>query len=328
MQRYRMSLLSALIFLLPLGLCGNAAAQANDYPSRTIRLLVPYAPGGPDDLIARILEKPLGKALGQSVVVENHPGVGGTLAMGVTARSAPDGYTIAVADTGQLAIAPGLYAKLQYNPLTNLIPVTNVALLPYAIAVNPKVPAKNVKELIALAKAKKGALSCGSTGPGGSSNLGCLLFASMAGVNILQVPYKGLAPSVMALLSGEVDMTVSDLASVSRYAKDGKLRLLATTSAKRTPVAPELPTVSEAGVPGYTLDIWVGVVAPAGTPKPIVDKLHAAIVKVLKEPEVQQHFRQIGYSEVGDSSAQFREKIRVDMEKFARVIKEAKLPLQ
>lgn len=317
-----------LLFLLALGLAGHAAAQATDYPSRPIKLIVPYAPGGPDDLIARILGKPLGEVLGQPVLVENHPGVGGTIAMSVTARSAPDGYTLAVADTGQLSIAPGLYAKLQYNPLSDLTPVSNVALLPYALAVNAHVPAKNLKELIALGKARKDSLSCGSTGPGGSSNLGCILFASMAGLNILQVPYKGLAPSVMAVLTGEVDMTVSDLASVARYAKDGKLRLLATTSAKRTAAAPELPTIDEAGVKGYSMDIWVGVVAPAGTPKTIVDKLNSAIVKVLKEAEVQQRFREIGYTLVGDTPEQFGAKIRADIDKFGQIIKNANIPKQ
>lgn len=317
-----------MLFLLALGLTGHSAAQATDYPSRPIKLIVPYAPGGPDDLVARIIGKPLGDLLGQPIMVENHPGVGGTIAMSVTARSAPDGYTLAVADTGQLSIAPGLYAKLQYNPLTDLAPVTNVVLLPYTLAVNPKVAAKSVKELIELGKTKKDSLSCGSTGPGGSSNLGCILFASMAGLNILQVPYKGLAPSVMAVLTGEVDMTVSDLASVARYAKDGKLRLLATTSAKRTAAAPELPTIDEAGVKGYAMDIWIGVIAPVGTPKAIMDKLNAAIIKVLKTAEVQQRFREIGYTVVGDTSEQFGAKIRADIDKFGQIIKNANIPKQ
>ncbi len=321
------SLSRTLLFLLAFGLTEQAVAQA-DYPSKPIKLIVPYAPGGPDDLVARILSKPLADILGQPVLVENHPGVGGTIAMSFTAKSAPDGYTLAVADTGQLAIAPGLYAKLQYTPLIDLIPVSNVALLPYTLAINAKVPANNVRELITLAKSRKDPMSCGSTGPGGSSNLGCILFASMAGLDILQVPYKGLAPSVMAVLTGEVDMTVSDLASVARHAKDGKLRLLASTSAKRAPAAPELPTVDEAGVKGYSLDIWIGVIAPAATPRAIVEKLNAAIVKATKTAEVQQRFRDIGYALVGDTPEQFGEKIRADIEKFGQIIKSANLPRQ
>lgn len=328
MQRFATVLCAAIVVLLPSVFARHAVAQSSDYPSRAIKLIVPYAPGGPDDVIARIVGNKLSKLLGQPVVVENHPGVGGTIAMGVTAKSPPDGYTLAIGDTGQLAIAPALYAKLEYDPLRDLAPVANVALLPYVLAVNPQVPATTVKELVELAKAKKPSMTYGSTGTGGSANLASELFKSIAGVDFLQVPYKGAAPYVTALISGEIDMAITDLAMVRGHAKAGKIRLLATTSSKRPKAAPQLPTMEEAGIEGYAVDIWVGIVAPGGTPAPIINKLSSAIATALSSPDVQQRFDDIGYTTVGNTPAQFSATIRNDIEKYGRIIKTTNIPQQ
>lgn len=328
MQRSRILLARAIVFLLASGLAGNAAAQATDYPSRAIRMIIPYAPGGTDDVTGRIVAKKLTEMWGQPVLVENRPGVGGTIAMGLTAKSPPDGYTIAVGDSGQLSIAPSLYAKLPYQPLRDLIPVANVALVPYVLAVHPGVPAKTVRELIELAKSKKGSMTYGSTGTGGSTDLAMRLFKSLASVEILQVPYKGVTPYVTALLSGEIDMVITDLGIVAPHAKAGKLRLLATASSKRPSTAPQLPTLAEAGVEGYAVDFWAGIVAPAGIPGNIMEKLNSAIVSALKAADVKQRFDDLGYVLIGGTPEQFGATIRADTEKYARVIKNANISPQ
>lgn len=328
MQRPRLAIAGALVFLLALVLAGNAGAQATDYPSRAIRMIIPYAPGGPDDLIGRIVGKKLADVWGQPVLVDNRPGAGGTVAMGLTAKSPPDGYTIAVGDTGQLAMAPGLYAKLSYHPLRDLTPVANVASLPYVLVVNPSVPARTVRELIELAKSKKGSMTHASTGTGSSSHLAWEMFKSMTGAEILHVPYKGAGPYVTALIAGEIDMAITDLALVAPHAKAGKLRLLATTSGRRPAAALQLPTIAEAGVDGYALDIWVGIVAPAGTPGNILNKLNSAIVNGLKAADVRQRFDELGYTVVGDSPEEFVATIRAEIEKYGRIIKKANIGLQ
>lgn len=328
MQRPRLPIAGALVFLLALVLAGNAGAQATDYPSRAIRMIIPYAPGGPDDLIGRIVGKKLADVWGQPVLIDNRPGAGGTVAMGLTAKSPPDGYTIAVGDTGQLAMAPGLYAKLPYHPLRDLTPVANVASLPYVLVVNPSVPAQTVRELIQLAKSKKGSMTHASTGTGSSSHLAWEMFKSITGVEILHVPYKGAGPYVTALIAGEIDMAITDLALVTPHAKAGKLRLLATTSNKRPAAAPQLPTITEGGVDGYVLDIWAGIVAPAGTPGNILSKLNSAIVTGLRAADVRKRFDELGYTAVGDTPEQFAATIRAEIEKYGRIIKNANISLQ
>lgn len=328
MQRSRMLLAGAFVFPLALAFAGNAAAQAADYPSRSIRMIIPYAPGGTDDVTGRILARKLTEMWGQPILVDNRPGVGGTISMGLTAKSPPDGYTIAVGDSGQLSIAPSLYLKLPYTPLHDLVPVSNVALVPYVLAVNPGVPARTVRELIDLAKSKKEPMTYGSTGTGGSTDLAMRLFKSLAGIEVLQVPYKGVAPYVTALLSGEIDMVITDLGIVAPHAKAGKLRFLATASSRRPKSAPDLPTLAEAGVEGYAVDFWAGIVAPAGVPASIMEKLNSGIVSALKAPDVQQRFDELGYVLVGGSAEQFAATIKADTEKYARVIKNANITPQ
>jgi tripartite-type tricarboxylate transporter receptor subunit TctC len=254
--------------------------------------------------------------------------VGGTIGIDAASKSPPDGYTLAVGDLGQLAIAPGLYAKLPYNPLRDLTPVAHVASFPYALAVNPSVPAKTVRELIELARSKKVPMTYGSTGSGGTTDLAMRLFKSLTGLEILQVPYKGSGPFVTALVAGEVDMAVTDMAVGGPLAKAGKLRLLAAASNRRLAVAPQLPTIAEAGVEGYSIDFWGGIVAPAGTPREIIIKLNSAIDNGLKAPDVQQRFAEIGYAAVGGTPEQFGATIRDDIEKYGRIIKNANISPQ
>lgn len=325
MQLSRMSLARAFAFLLVIGLGGAAHAQGGDYPSREIKIIVPYAPGGPDDLIGRIVAKKLAELWKQPVVVYNRPGVGGTIGMDAAAKAPPDGYTMAVGDPGQLAIAPGIYAKLPYHPLHDLTPVANVALLPYVLAVNPGVPAKSVQELIELARSRKNPMTYGSTGTGGANDLSVRLFESLAGIKLLQVPYQGAAAYVSALLAGQIDMAITDLSATAPLAKAGKLRLLAATTSKRLGAAPQLPTMVEAGVKGYAVDIWIGIVAPAGTPKSIVSKLNSAIDSALKSADVQQHFHQLGYTAIGGTPEQFAATIAADTAKYGRIIKDANI---
>ena len=306
-----------------LAFSGQAAAQAATYPSKAIRIIVPFAPGGPNDLLGRIVGQKLNELWGRPAVIENRGGAGGTIGVDAGAKSAPDGYTIVMGGSSNLAVAPGLYAKLAYDPLRDLTPITNVAIVPYVLTVNPHVPAKSVKELVAIARSKKGLLSYGSSGTGAMSHLAAELFRAASGAEIVHVPYKGTAPSVTDMIAGQIDMMFADLAAVAPHAKAGKLRLLATAGSKRSAAAPELPTMAEAGVKGYAVDTWFGIVAPAATPKDIVAKLSTAIANALKAPDVKQRFDELGYEAIGDTPEAFGATIKSDIEKFSRLIKSA-----
>ena len=300
---------------------GTAAAQS--YPAKPIRMIVPFAPGGPNDVIGRIIGQKLTEGWGQTVVIENRGGAGGTIGVDLGAKSPADGYTIVMGGSSNLAVAPSLYAKLPYDPLHDLIPISNVAIVPYVVAVNPSVPARSMKELIAIAKVKPKFLSYGSSGTGSMSSLAAELIKSTSGINIVHIPYKGTAPAVTDMIAGQIDMMVADLAAVAPHAKAGKLRLLATAGSKRARAAPELPTVAESGLKGYAVDAWFGLVAPAKTPTDIVSKLSGAVAAATKSPEVRQRFEQLGYDPIGDTSSEFTATIRADIEKFAKVIKAA-----
>ena len=318
----------AFVLLLGLGLVGSAAAQATGYPSRPIKIIAPSAPGGPVDFFSRIVGQKLSEVLGQPVLVENHGGAGGTIGVDLVAKAPPDGYTILLGTAATLAVAPGLYAKLPYDPLRDLTPVVNVAFAPFVLAVNANVPARSVRELIELARSKKGSLTYGSGGIGSMANLTMELLKSMTGVDILQVPYKGLALVLASIVTGEIDMAFTDLAAAAPYAKAGKLRLLAASSSRRPAAAPQLTTMAEAGIDGYAVDIWYGVVAPAGTPRDIIDKLNSAIVNALQAADVRQRFDQLGLTAIGDTPEQFGATIRSDIEKFRRIIKNANIRQQ
>ncbi len=308
------------------GLCGAQTAStgsAQAYPSKVVRIIVPFAPGGPNDVIGRIVGQKLGEMWGHTFLVENRGGAGGTIGVDAGLKSAPDGYTLIMGGSSNLAVAPSLYAKLPYDPLRDIAAVSNCAYVPYVVTINPRVPAKNMKELVAIAKTKPAYLSYGSSGTGSMSSLAAELINSTMGTQIVHVPYKGTAPSVTDMIAGQIDMMVADLSAVAPHVKSGKLRMIATAGSTRTRGAPELPTVAESGYPGYAVDAWFGIVAPAKTPQDIVTKLSAAIVNVMKGPDVRSRFDQLGYDPIGNSAAEFGATIRADIEKFARVIKAA-----
>lgn len=299
------------------------ALVAQSYPVKPIRMIVPFAPGGPNDVIGRIIGQKLTEAWGQTVVVENRGGAGGTIGVEAGAKSAPDGYTIIMGGSSNLAVAPSLYAKLPYDPLRDIVAVSNVAFVPYAVTVNPRVPAKTMKELLVIARSKPGFLSYGSSGTGSMSSLAAELINSVGGTRIVHIPYKGTAPAVTDMIAGQIDLMVADLSAVAPHAKAGKLRMIATAGSKRSRGAPDLPTVAESGLKGYAIDAWFGVVAPAKVPTEIVGRLSSAIAAAVKSPDVRGRFDQLGYDPIGDTAAEFAATIRADIEKFAKIIKAA-----
>ena len=308
-----------------LSLCGGlqAAGPGQAYPAKPIRWISPWPPGGANDVFSRDIGRKLADGFGQPVIVDNRPGAAGTIGSDVAAKAPADGYTLVMGGSSNLAVAPGLYAKLGYDPLRDFAPVANVAFVPYVVTVNPSVPAKNIKELIGIARSKKGALSYGSSGGGSMSNLMTEVFKADIGADIVHVPYKGTAPAVTDVIAGQIDMMIADYAAVASQAKIGKLRMLAVAGSKRAAVAPELPTVAEAGVKGYAVDAWFGIVTLAGVPREIVNKLNGGVVGALKSADVKQRFDTLGYEAIGDTPEHFGATIKSDIDKFAKIIKAA-----
>ena len=302
---------------------GNALAQSASYPVKTIRLIVPFAPGGPNDILGRLVGQKLTEQWGQPVVVENRGGAGGTVGLDAAAKAPGDGYTLAMGGSSNMAVAPSLYKKLPYDSLRDFTPIALVAHVPYALGINPVVPARNVRELIAIAKKKAGYLSYGSSGTGSMSSLAAELLKAMAGADILHVPYKGTAPALTDVIGGQIDMMFADLALVKRYADDGKLKILAVTGGTRAATLPNVPTIAESGLKGYVIEPWFGVVAPAGVNRDIVARLNSAIVASLKTPEVLQRLNNLGYDPIGGTAEDFARIIREDIAKYAAVVKKA-----
>lgn len=320
---WRGVLMRLVIAMLALASLFPGAVAAQQYPSKPIRMIVPFSPGGPNDIIGRMVGQKLMELWGQPVVVENRGGSGGTIGVDAGAKSPADGYTLIVGGSSNLAVAPSLYARLPYDPLKDLAPVSNVAFVPYVVTINPRVPARTIKELVAIAKTKPDFLNYGSSGAGSMSSLAAELIKSVGGVRIVHVPYKGTAPAVSGMVTGEIDMMVADLSAVAGHASAGKLRLLAAAGSRRARAAPQLPTVAEAGLKGYAVDAWFGVVVPAKTPPDIVAKLSGGIVDATKSADVRERFGKLGYDLIGSNSAEFAETIRSDIAKFSKIIKSA-----
>jgi tripartite-type tricarboxylate transporter receptor subunit TctC len=317
---------AGLACVFALALPALAHAQ-DDYPNRTVRIIVPFAPGGSTDVVARILADKLGVELKQSFVVENRSGAGGNIGADAVAKASPDGYTLLMGTTGVLAINKYLYKEMPFDPERDLVPVSYTSLITNILVVNPQVPAKTVSELVALARAKPGALTFASSGAGSSTHLSAELFKSMAGVDILHVPYKGSSQAITDLMGGQVTMLFDNAPSSIPFVEQGKLRALAVTSTKRLPNLPDVPTLDEAGVKGYESLSWSGIMAPAGTPKRVIDKLNAAIEKILRDPDVKQRFASLGVEPVGGPPEAFSRHIRAESEKWARVVKTANITL-
>jgi tripartite-type tricarboxylate transporter receptor subunit TctC len=304
------------------GLAGAVQAQANDYPAKPIRLVVPAAPGGGADFLARIVGVKLGELVGQSVVVENRAGASGTIAADGTAKSPGDGYTVLMGQSTSIVIAPQLYPKLPYDTLRDLKPVTLVAEVPNVMVVHPSVPANTVKELIALAKAKPETLNFGSSGNGAPSHLAGEMFKSATGTRLVHVPYKGAGPAVNALIAGEIQVMFAPIVAVLPQVKAGRLRALGVTSAKRSAAAPDLPTLAETGLTGYEISSWFGLFVPASTPAAVVDKLFKDTSRVLKSPDVIERFAKEGAEPVGSTPAEFNNYVRTEFVKYNKVIKD------
>jgi len=310
--------LMAGIALAAAALCG--AAQA--YPTKPVTIVVPFAPGGAADTMARQLAERLNKRLGQPVIVENKPGAGTMIASEYVAKAAPDGHTVLLA-ASSLGIAPALYSKVNYDPVKDFVPISQVASVVHVLEVHPSVPVKSVAELIAWLKANPGKANYGSVGAGTSTHLESELFNTMAGVRMTHVPYKGSAPALMDLVGGNLQVMFDAWASSGPFVRDGKTRLLAVTTAQRSKILPDVPTVAESGLPGYEAMPWLGFVAPAGTPAAAVNRFHAELTEVLKEPEVQERFRNLGLDIIGNTPEQFAEFIKKDIVKWAKVVKDS-----
>jgi tripartite-type tricarboxylate transporter receptor subunit TctC len=298
------------------------AALAQAWPARPVRLVVPFAAGaGTNDIMARLVGQHLGAGLGQPVVIENRPGAGGIAGTEAAAKAAPDGSTFLMTNVS-LVISPYLYSKLPYDPQKDFVPVTLVATAPLMLVVHPSVPAKSVKELIALAKAKPGALTYGSGGVGSTPHLAGELFKALAGFDAVHVPYKGGAPALNDLVGGQLSFMIENVPGTMPFARAGKLRALAVTSAKRTPLEPSLPTMAEAGVPSYEVVGWNGIVAVAGTPREIVARLQAETAKVLRSPEVRERLAAMGAEPVGSTPEEFAAFMRAEDARWGRIIRE------
>jgi tripartite-type tricarboxylate transporter receptor subunit TctC len=292
------------------------------YPTKPVRLIVPWPPGGGADVLSRMLSPKLGEALGQQVIVDNRGGAAGNIGAELAAKSPPDGYTIAFAYSGTHSINPSIYSKMAFRE-SDFAPIIWLSSVPQVVVVHPSLPVKNVKDLVALAKSKPGELSYGSSGSGAINHLTGELFNSMTGTKLVHVPYKGGGPAAVALLSGEIALIFGEPASLVGYIKSGRVRPIAVTSAKRSLSFPELPTVGESGVPGYEVTSWNGMLAPAGTSPEIVRRLNAEFNKIVSEPEMHKRMLANGYEAVGGPPEKFGEWIRAETAKWAPIVKKA-----
>jgi tripartite-type tricarboxylate transporter receptor subunit TctC len=299
-----------------------APLQAQTYPSRPIRFIVPFAAGaGVLDIMARIVGQHLGTATGQQVVIDNRPGAGGNVGAEVAAKATPDGYTMLMGAVA-LVVSPYLYAKLPFDPLTDLVPVTQVNSAPLMLVVHPSLPVKSVAELIAYAKARPGQLNYGSGGVGATPFLATELFKSMAGIDVTHVPYRGGAPALADLVAGQLSFMIENVPGTLPLVRDGKLRALAITSRQRLALVPDLPTMEEAGVPGYEMIGWNGIFVPKATPPEIVTRLNAELVKVLRSADVGEQLAKLGAVPVGDSPEQFGAFVKAESARWGKIIKD------
>lgn len=321
------TLLSRIIMILALSLAMPAGAFAEDYPNRPVRLIVPFPPGGSNDVVGRLVAMQLSTQLGQQVFVDNRGGAGGLIGTEACATAAPDGYTLCIISIAH-AVNPALHSKLNYDPIKSFTPISIFATGPNVLVVNPTLPVNSVKELVALAKQKPGELNYASAGVGSFQHLGGELFKLTANVNIVHVPYKGGGPAMQDVISGHVKIMFSSLIQTTPFIKSGQLKPLGTGGTKRSAVLPDVPTIAEAGVPGYVADNWWGLAAPAGLPAPIVEKLYAASQASLKAPELLAAFDREGATPVAMTTAEFGEYVKTELAKWSRVVKEGNIHAQ
>jgi tripartite-type tricarboxylate transporter receptor subunit TctC len=324
MINYRRTLIHGMAAAAVALIAAPAIAQtaASNWPNKPIRYIVPFAPGGTTDILARTVGERLGAALGQPIVVENKPGQGGSIGVAELARAAPDGYTIGGGTISSHAINATLYDKLSYDPLTSFAPITMYATQPNVLLLHPSVPAKNVSEFIALLKASPNKYSFGSAGNGTSQHISGELFKAMAGVNMQHIPYRGSGQMMPELLGGTLLVAFDNIATAIQHVNAGKLRALAVTSATRSVVAPDVPTMAEAGLAGYDISSWQAVFAPAGTPAPIVERLYTEIARILKTPDIQKRFSDLGLNVSEMTPAQLSALIKSDVPRLGKIVKD------
>jgi tripartite-type tricarboxylate transporter receptor subunit TctC len=311
-------ILAAAAFIVCSGVAG-----AQNYPVRPVRIMVPFSPGGASDTAARIIGQKLSERWKQQVVVDNRPGAGGTIGTELAAKAQPDGYSLLMGSSTELAVNPHLYSKLTYNTTRDFVPIALIASTPLILVIHPGVAAKSVKDFVGLAKARPGELNYASSGNGATTHLAAEMFKRAAGVDIVHVPYTGSAPSIVALMGGQAQMSVQAVPAVLAQARAGKLRALAVTSVKRVGAAPELPTLIESGYPGVEIVIWNGLVAPTGVPKEIVAKVSTNVLDVLKQTDVAQSFANQGAEMTPGTPEQLGAYLRTELAKFAKVVKES-----
>jgi tripartite-type tricarboxylate transporter receptor subunit TctC len=313
--------------LLCASLTAHAAAVGQAYPTKPLRLVVPFPGGASSDIVGRIIGEKLTEQIGEQVVPDNRPGAGGNLGIGFAAKSAPDGYTMVIA-TASIAVSPSLYLKLGYDPVKDLAPVARLTSIPNILIVHPSVPAKTLRQFINLARAQPGKLNFGSGGAGTTNHLANELLKHLEKINIVHVPYKGVTQAMTAMMGGEVDEVVMPVASALTQVRAGKVRALAVLTDQRIPSLPDVPTGIEAGVPGFTMPLWYGMFAPAGTPREIVSRLSRELIKALQSPDVKEKLAALGVDPWPGTPEQLGELLRVDIERYGQIAREAGLPKQ
>jgi tripartite-type tricarboxylate transporter receptor subunit TctC len=317
------AVVSAFVRIAVLAALGGAPALAQNYPTKPIRILIAQAPGSATDVISRVVGNRLSEGLGQPIVIEARPGAGGVVGTEAAARSAPDGYTLFMANNSTHGSNPAVYPKLPYDAVNDFAPIAFVASVPYVLVVDPSLPTKNVQELVALAKSRPGKMNYASAGNGSTHHFCGELLKSMSGIDLQHVPYKGSPPAITGLLGGEVSLMFANVADIGSQIKSGKVKPLAVTTAKRAPSLPEVPTMAEAGLPGFEIVSWFGLLAPAGTPAPIVSRLNAETVKVLERDDIQATLAKQGLEVSPGTPEQFAAHIKSEIAKFSKIGKAA-----
>lgn len=316
------------IIMLVFAAMAMPVGAAEQFPTRPIRLVVPYAPGGNVDISARIVAPPLAETLGQSVVVDNRPGAGGNLGASLVAKATPDGYTLLVGSSGPLSVNPVIFKTLPYDSLKDFAPLSTVQSVPLIVLAGPKSGINSIADLVATAKTRQGKLTMASSGAGTTNHFAIELFSSMAGVKVLHVPYKGSGPALSELLGGQVETMVDQLAASIGYVKDGRLKVLAVTTAQRSGALPNVPTLDELGYKGFQASTLLGLLAPTGTPKPVIDKLNAAIHKVMANTTVSERFRGLGTDPGASSPEEFSKRIREELAQWQALVKKLDLKFE
>ena len=322
------SLLTTSIIMIGGAVGVNLSAVAQNYPNKPIKIMVPATAGGGADFIARTLSVQLGEYLGESIVIENKSGASGTIAAEYVSKSPPNGYLVLMAQSTSMVIAPHLYKSLNYDTIKDLQAVTQVAQMPFILAVNAKLPVNNIKEFIAYAKANPGKLNFSTSGNGAGSHLAGEMFNSATGAKMVHVPYKGAGPALNAVVAGEVEVAFIPIVAALPLVKDGRLKALAVTTSVRSMAAKDLPTLVEAGLPGYDINTWFGMFVPANTPAPIVDLLYKETSRALKQPEIRERFLKEGADPIGSTPAEFSALVKAEFVKFAKVVKDSGAKLE